>query len=188
MPRMPGRKTTGEYGAQGDPASKHIAAQIDEYAMSGGIASSPESDRGFFARLNYLVKRKGGGGAMERNGVRPRTLRDWRSGRTKASRANRERVDRAYQELRRENMMPRLKHELRQRQIEITPVNQGNVPRPRQRTLNVRRKTLRSDQWDAILNAWEDGDFDTIQDVYDDAIAEDDTDYSAYANVAYVGF
>lgn len=186
-------KITGAFGARGKPGGEAIADRLTE--LAGGIKSSATSERGLEARLKYLTNSPAGYQAMERAGisVTPRTLIAWLSGDRDPSKANRGLIDAAYGDLRRRNVAKSLKNRLsnngRGTRVEVHPVNQGSVPGPRQRDLNVRKVNIRPSQWERLVDQWSDGDTDGMNDEWE-AIAEDTlgSEWGAYTSVAAIGF
>lgn len=76
------------------------------------------------------------------------------------SRQNLQRIEQAYRTVRRENiaryLLARLNREGRGTRVEIHPLNQSHVVRPRQRVVEFRTLNIRN--WDRIVQAWVSGD------------------------------
>lgn len=193
MSRRKGGKTTGAFGAQGVSGGEAISRRLDQ--LAGGIKSEVSSERGLEARLKYLTDSPRGYAAMERAGVEvtPRTLLAWLSGDRDPNKANLGKIDAAYRDLRRQNMVRSMKRRLsnngRGTRIEVHPVNQSAVPDPRKRDLEVRRVNVRPAQWDQLVDAWSAGNVTSMDAIWE-GIAEDGigSDWGAYVIVSSVGF
>ncbi|MGW4984115.1 transcriptional regulator, partial [Streptomyces mirabilis] len=150
----------GKYGARGLKGHEAVARQLDD--LAGYIATPVTARRGLLARLHYLTRSDHARAAARAAGltVTNRTLRAWLDGARSPSRANLERIERAYRSVRRENvaryLLARLNREGRGTRVEIHPVNQSQVDRPRQRVVEFR--TLNVRRWDRIVAAWAAGD------------------------------
>ncbi|WP_331728840.1 transcriptional regulator [Streptomyces canus] len=186
-------KITGAFGAHGKPGGEAISERLTE--LAGGIKSSAASERGLEARLKYLTNSPAGYQAMERAGisVTPRTLIAWLAGDRDPNKANRGRLDAAYADLRRRNVAKSLKKRLsnngRGTRVEVHPVNQGSVPTPRQRPLDVRKVNIRPSQWDRLVDQWADGDVDGMNDEWEDIAADTlGSEWGAYTSVSAIGF
>lgn len=181
----------GQYGAEGVPGKQALARQLDEHLT--GISSPVESDRGLHARLRYLTASGAGYEAMERAGIRvtPRTLMRWLSEEAHPNRANLERIDAAYWDLRRRNVARDLKARLNNRgrgtRMEIYPVDQRGVIPQRRRDIPIRSINVRL-VWDDMVDAWLAGDENTLDEIWDDIISDLDSSWDAYSNVSSVGF
>ncbi|MFE9341319.1 hypothetical protein [Streptomyces sp. NPDC007063] len=180
------------YGARGMRGGEALARELDRIVQSRGIASPVTTKRGLNARLKYLDS-EAGREALYEAGVKPRTLRDWRKGRSTPSRASREKIDAAYWSRRRQNLLQsgwlkkHLSNSGRGTQVEIYPVDQSRVPAQHQRP-NVQERTIRVRYvWDDAVDAWEAGDFDQLSDIWTDVIADLDSDWVAYAYVSGIG-
>jgi hypothetical protein len=182
----------GLFGADGIPGKIALARQLDDLVT--GITSPVDTDRGLHARLRYLTASPHGYEAMDRAGINvtPRTLMAWLAEERVPNAANLRRIDDAYWDLRRRNVVAdlkrRLKAEGRGTRVEIFPVDQTGVLTPRRRDLAPRSVTLRGNVWDDMVDAWITGDFDTLDEIWDDVINGLDSDYDAYAFVTAVGF
>jgi hypothetical protein len=71
--------------------------------------------------------------------------------------------------------------------IEIHPVNQTAVDEPRRRdNLRIQHRQVRY-IWDDAVDALVASDLATMEDLWDDVIAELDSDWGAYTYVSYIG-
>lgn len=186
----------GKYGQSGGQA---VAARLDAMVPDGlYYRSSPHSDRGFEARLRYVLEHRGGGEALHAHGVRPDVGRvvGWLTGDIKPRRSTREGVDAAYREMRRENVARSLKGRLagggRGTRVTVEPLPPAQVPlnkATRQNQFETREVTVRPDTWRKLVDAWEEEDYDTMDDVWIDDVASDmGSPPEAYYEVAHVGF
>lgn len=186
-----GGKVNGNWGAKGKPGGEAISDRLTE--LAGGIKSSADSERGLEARLKYLTNSPAGYQAMERAGisVTARTLIAWLSGDRDPNKANRSRIDSAYADLRRRNVAKSLKKRLnnngRGTRVEVHPVNQGSVPSLNQRSLDVRRFTVR--KWDRLVDQWSAGDVLGMNSEWEDMAADElGSQWGAYVMVGAIGF
>ncbi|MFJ3770023.1 hypothetical protein ACIPQJ_34110 [Streptomyces sp. NPDC090082] len=182
----------GKFNARGVKGGEALILELNRIVYSSGIASPVTSKRGLNARLRYLDS-PAGRQALRDQGVTARTLRSWMKGKSTPTRANRERIDRAYWGRRRENLIRsgwlkrHLDNDGRGRRMEIYPVDQSHVPAERarltlqQRSINVRYI------WGDLVDAWASQDADTVDEIWDDVISDLDSDYGAYAYVASIG-
>lgn len=181
-----------KHGARGVSGGQALSDELERIVRSHGIASPVTSRRGLSARLRYLDSPPGRQ-SLYRAGVRPRTLRDWTSGRTTPSRTSRERIDTAYWNRRRENLIrsgwlrKHLNNSGRGVRMEIYPVDQSAVPEKYQRPA-ISQRTIRVRYvWDDAVPAYATGDTVTLDDIWDDVIADLDSDWVAYAYVSGIG-
>ena len=186
------REGFGAYGARGIPGWQALARELDRHVT--GIASPVHSERGLAARLRYLTASAAGYAAMERAGisVTQRTLLAWLAEERTPNRRNRGRIDAAYWDLRRRNMVADFKRRLNSRggtRIEIHPVDQRRVEAGRERDIPPRRLTIRSTYgvWDDMVDAWIAGDTQALDVIWDEIIADLGSDYDAYSYVESVG-
>lgn len=188
-----GGRTTGGRGAKGISGGEAISRRLDE--LAGTIKSDVSSERGLEARLKYLTNSPRGYAAMERAGidVKPRTLIAWLSGDREPNKANLGKIERAYQNLRRQNIVRSMKRRLskngRGTRVEVHPVNQSAVAPQQQRDLEVRRFNIRPNKWDELVDAWAAGDVGAMDAIWED-IAEADlgSEWGAYVMVSGIGF
>ncbi|MGW2938930.1 transcriptional regulator [Streptomyces sp. NPDC001156] len=180
----------GRYGARGIKGSEAVARQLD--ALAGGVASPVTSRRGLLARLHYLTRSDHARAAAREAGltVTGRTLKAWLEGRRAPSRSNLERIETAYRAVRRQNvaryLLGRLNREGRGTRVELHPVNQSQVSRPRQRFVEFRTLNIR--HWDAIVRAWSDNDLQALDDAWTDQIVDLGSQWGQYEYVTNVGF
>lgn len=184
----------GKYGQSGGRA---VAARFEE--LSGGFyRSSPDSGRGFEARLRYLLEHGGGGEALHAAGIkaRPDRIVDWLTGDVTPSAKTRRGVDQAYQGLRRRNVARGLRSQFRSsRRVSVQPLPHRVLPAPKQRRgqqfeqESGREFAVSASQWDRLIDAWEEGDADQLDDEWMDVVDQDaGSPPERYYEVAYVGF
>ncbi|MFE1935959.1 transcriptional regulator [Streptomyces sp. NPDC059474] len=183
----------GAFRARGVHGGVALAGGIDR--MVTGIQSPVDSERGLAARLRYLTASDAGYEAMDRAGihVRPRTLIAWLAGEQAPSKANLARLDAAYWDLRRRNVVADLKRRLtnsgRGTRIEIDPVDQSRVQHRHQRDLQTRNINVRGAIWDRAVDAWIAEDTQELEAIWDDIIQSTlGTDWDAYTHVSSIGW
>ncbi|ADI04611.1 hypothetical protein SBI_01490 [Streptomyces bingchenggensis BCW-1] len=183
----------GAFRARGVHGGVALAEGIDR--MVTGIESPVDSERGLAARLRYLTASDAGYEAMDRAGihVRPRTLIAWLAGEQTPSKANLARLDAAYWDLRRCNVVAGLKRRLNNRgrgtRIEIDPVDQSRVQHRHQRDLQTRNINVRGAVWDRAVDAWIAHDTQELEAIWDDIIQSTlGTDWDAYTHVSSIGW
>ncbi|MGW3569625.1 transcriptional regulator [Streptomyces sp. NPDC000941] len=183
----------GTFRARGIHGGMALAEGIDW--MVTGIESPVDSERGLAARLRYLTASDAGYEALDRAGVhvRPRTLIAWLAEEQTPSKANLARLDAAYWDLRRRNVVADLKRRLNNRgrgtRIEIDPVDQSRVDRKHQRDLETRDINVRGAVWDRAVDAWIAEDTTELEAIWDDIIQSSlGTDWDSYTYVSSVGW
>ncbi|MFE2188244.1 transcriptional regulator [Streptomyces sp. NPDC059455] len=183
----------GAFRARGVHGGVALAEGIDR--MVTGIESPVTSERGLAARLRYLTVGDAGYEAMDRAGihVRPRTLIAWLAGEQTPNKANLARLDAAYWDLRRRNVVADLKRRLGNRgrgtRMEIDPVDQSRVQHRHQRDLETRNINVRGAVWDRAVDAWIAEDTQELEAVWDDIIQSTlGTDWDAYTHVSSIGW
>ncbi|WNF01401.1 transcriptional regulator [Streptomyces luomodiensis] len=183
----------GAFRARGVHGGVALAEGIDR--MVTGIESPVDSERGLAARLRYLTASDAGYEAMDRAGihVRPRTLIAWLAGEQTPTKANLARLDAAYWDLRRRNVVADLKRRLNNRgrgtRIEIDPVDQSRVQHRHQRDLETRNINVRGAAWDRAIDAWIAEDTQELKAIWDDIIQSTlGTDWDAYTHVSSIGW
>ena len=188
---MPERtREFGKYGARGIKGHEAVARRLD--ALAGFIATPITSRRGLLARLHYLTRTPHARAAARAAGltVTDRTLKAWLDGRRSPSRKNLERIESAYRTVRRHNvaryLLARLNAEGRGTRVEIHPLNQSQVSRPRQRFVEFRTLNIR--HWDRIVEAWAAGDDQALDDAWIDQIVDLGSEWGQYEYVTNVGF
>ncbi|MEV5567643.1 hypothetical protein AB0L54_33030 [Streptomyces sp. NPDC052196] len=181
-----------KYGAQGVKGGEALILELNRIVYQSGISSPITSKRGQDARLRYL-KSPAGRAELRAQGVTDRTMKAWLAGKSRPSRANLDRLDSAYWNRRRANLIRSgwLKRHLNNngqgRHVEIYPVDQSGVddgyarPNISQRSLTVRYV------WDDMVDAWADQDAALMDDIWEDIISDLDSDWTAYAYVSSVG-
>ncbi|MEV2231685.1 transcriptional regulator [Streptomyces phaeochromogenes] len=180
----------GKYGARGIKGFEAVARQLD--ALAGYIATPVTVRRGLLARLHYLTRSDHARQAARAAGltVTDRTLRAWQTGTRSPSRKNLERLEQAYRIVRRENiaryLTTRLNREGRGTRVEIHPLNQSQVDRPRQRAVEFRTMNVR--RWDRIVAAWAAGDDQELDDAWVDQVVDLGSQWGQYEYVTNVGF
>ncbi|MDT0347561.1 transcriptional regulator [Streptomyces litchfieldiae] len=184
----------GFYGARGVPGWVALGREMDRQVT--GIKSPVDSARGLAARLRYLTRSPAGMESMRRAGItaRQRTIDAWVEKKQKPRRANLQKIDAAYWDLRRRNLGVEWARRLAERgtRIEIHPVDQSQVQAQnptRVRDIPVRRMTVRGHRiWDDIIQAWIDEDGEMLDIAWDEIITDIGSDYDAYSHVASIGF
>ncbi|TDC18420.1 transcriptional regulator [Streptomyces sp. 8K308] len=181
----------GFYGARGVPGWVALGREMDRNVT--GIKSPVESARGLSARLRYLTKSSAGMDAMRRAGITvpQRRIDAWVAKTVRPNKANLQRIDSAYWDLRRRNLGVEWQRRLADRgtRIEIHPVDQRDVLPGRERSIPVRRITVRGHRiWDDIIQAWIDEDGQMLDIVWDEIITDIGSDYDSYSYVSSIGF
>lgn len=179
----------GKYGARGIKGGEAVARQLDR--LVSFIATPITSPRGLTARLRYLTASSRARAAAKAAGldVTDRTVREWQRGTRKPSKANLARIERAYRTVRRRNVERHLLARLNEQggtRVEIHPMNQSGVDRPR--TRDVPMRTLNIRHWDALVHAWADGDDDDLEEAWVDEIGDLGSQWGQYEYVTNVGF
>ncbi|MFB7618589.1 hypothetical protein [Kitasatospora sp. NPDC056181] len=199
-----GWKNFGKYGAAGDPGNVHgkiglgraLEDALERMIVEGGIKSPVTSRRGLLARMRYLTATKGGPAAMADAGITatPATIKAWTKGKQQPRPANLELIDTAYWNLRAHNVLSNpgaLKQHLNNAgkgtKVEIHPINQDPVI-PTRRRDNLRLRTLQVRYvWDEAVDAMVAGDEAKLEEIWDDIIADLDSDWGAYTYVRHIG-
>ncbi|MBP0451222.1 hypothetical protein J5Y04_16980 [Kitasatospora sp. RG8] len=199
-----GWKNFGKYGAAGDPGNVHgkiglgraLEDALERMIVEGGIKSPVTTRRGLLARMRYLTATKGGPAAMADAGITatPATIKAWTKGRQQPRPANLELIDTAYWNLRAHNVLSNpgaLKQHLNNAgkgtKVEIHPINQDPVI-PKRRRDNLRIRTLQVRYvWDEAVDAMVAGDEAKLDEIWDDIIADLDSDWGAYTYVRHIG-
>lgn len=199
-----GWKNFGTYGANRDPGNVHGAIALaraledalERMIIDGGVRSPATTRRGLMARMNYLTTTKGGAQALADAGITaaPATIRAWTRGLQRPRADNLEMIDTAYWNLRARNVLAspgafkqHLNRAGKGTAMEIHPVNQQVVDEHARRTnLRLRRLQVRY-IWDMAVDALAQGNLDALEDVWDDVIAELDSDWGAYTYVSHIG-
>ncbi|MDH6629906.1 hypothetical protein M2271_007755 [Streptomyces sp. LBL] len=180
----------GKYGARGIKGHEAVARQLD--ALAGYIATPITARRGLQARLHYLTRTPHARTAARAAGltVTDRTLRAWTAGTRTPSRKNLEAIERVYRTVRRENvaryLAARLNRDGRGTRVEIHPLNQSHVSRPRQRPVEFRALNVR--RWDRIVAAWAAGDDQELDDAWVDLVVDLGSQWGQYEYVTNIGF
>ncbi|MFE2015643.1 hypothetical protein [Streptomyces sp. NPDC059491] len=180
-------------GASGMKGGEALILELNRIVHSSGIASPVTSRRGLAARLRYLDS-PAGRATLAEQGISPRTIRTWMKAKGAVSPipANRDRIDAAYWERRRENLIrsgwlvKHLDNEGRGRRMEIYPVDQSRVDTKYRRDLSTRSITVRY-IWPDLVDAWANRNANVVDEIWDDVITDLDSDYAAYAYVSSVG-
>ncbi|MGX9890533.1 helix-turn-helix domain-containing protein [Streptomyces sp. NPDC002276] len=185
---MPERNVDfGRFGARGIKGHEAVARQLD--ALAGYIATPVTARRGLLARLHYLTRTDHAQAAARAAGltVTRRTLRAWLNGTRTPSRKNLAAIEQAYRTVRRENVARYLLARLnRGTRVEIHPLNQSQVDRPRQRAVEFR--TLNVRHWDRIVAAWAAGDDQALDDAWIDQAVDLGSQWGQYEYVTNIGF
>lgn len=179
----------GKYGARGIKGSEAVSRVLD--SLAGGIATPVTVKRGLMARLHYLTRTPHAWAAAREAGltVTDRTVKAWLEGRRNPSRVNLERIDSAYWTVRRHNVARHLLRRLNSAggtRVELHPLNQSQVPRPRQRVVEYRALNVR--RWDRIVEAWAAADAEALDGAWTDVIEDLGSQWGQYEYVTNVGF
>ncbi|WP_129312279.1 transcriptional regulator [Streptomyces sp. L2] len=181
----------GRYGARGIKGYEAVARQLD--TLANFIATPITQRRGLLARLHYLTRTSHARDAAREAGltVTDRTFKAWLDGKRTPSRKNLERIESAYRTVRRHNvaryLLARLNREGRGTRVEFHPLNQSQVPGPRQRVLSFRALNVR--HWDRIIEAWAAGDDQALDDAWiNDAVVDLGSEWGQYEYVTNIGF
>ncbi|MEU4173061.1 transcriptional regulator [Streptomyces sp. NPDC026665] len=180
----------GKYGARGIKGHEAVARQLDD--LAGYIASPITARRGLLARLHYLTRTDHARAAARNAGLTatPRTIKAWLAGTRSPSRASVAAIERAYRAVRRENvaryLTARLNREGRGTRVEIHPLNQSQVDRPRQREVGLRHMNVR--RWDRIVTAWAAGADQELDDAWVEQVIDLGSQWGQYEYVTNVGF
>ena len=189
---MPERNVEfGKYGARGLKGHEVVARRLD--ALAGFVATPVTVRRGLLARLHYLTRSDHARAAARDAGltVTDRTIKAWLDGRRSPSKKNLDRIEAAYRTVRRHNvaryLLARLNREGRGTRVEFHPLNQSQVPRPRQRVIEYR--TLNVRHWDRIVTAWVEDDDEALDDAWvSDVVVDLGSQWGEYEYVTNVGF
>lgn len=203
-----GWRNFGAFGANLSPENvrggtalgRALEDALSRQITEGGIKSPVTSPRGLKARLKYLNS-DAGVQAMRDAGitVKSRALKNWFAGKQKPSPANLELVDTAYWNLRTQRILSNLgafKQHLNNKKkgtaVEIHPINQDLVEPHAARPNLIGDQAIRTLPsvryiWDDAVDAMEAGDTMKLEEIWDDIIAELDSDWGAYTYVSYVG-
>lgn len=182
------------HGKYGESGGRKIGEAFDRFAADSYFRSSPDSERGFEARLRYLLQHGGGAEAMHAQGLRPTTGRvvDWLTGDVRPTRQTRARMDAAYRQVRRRNVARALKQKLSTgRRVTVEPLPASRVPadqRRRQAQFSDREVTIRPSGWNGLVDAWEDDDLEGLDDEWMDIAGDMGSPPEAYYEVGHVGF
>ncbi|MGW2183305.1 transcriptional regulator [Streptomyces sp. NPDC001732] len=180
----------GKFGARGIKGTDAVVRQLDR--LAGGIATPVTAKRGLMARLHYLTRTDHSRAAARDAGltVTDRTLKSWLDGPRRPTRANLERIDAAYRQVRRHNVARHLLTRLNAAggtRVEIHPLNQSQVARPLQRMVEYRTMNVR--RWDRIVDAWATGDHQGLDDAWTlDVLPELGSQWGQYEYVTNIGF
>ncbi|MEU3795765.1 transcriptional regulator [Streptomyces fructofermentans] len=180
----------GKYGAHGVKGHEAVARQLD--ALAGYIATPITARRGLQARLHYLTRTAHALAAARAAGltVTGRTLRAWQAGTRTPSRKNLAAIEQAYRTVRRQNvaryLTARLNREGRGTRVEIHPLNQSRVDRPRQRAVEFRSMNVR--RWDRLVAAWAAGDDRELDEAWVDQVVDLGSQWGQYEYVTNIGF
>ncbi|MEU0040716.1 transcriptional regulator [Streptomyces sp. NPDC006333] len=188
---MPERNVEfGKYGARGIKGHEAVARQLDN--LAGYIATPITARRGLNARLTYLTRTAHARAAAAAAGFTPTKaqLKSWREGSVTPRRATLEKIEQAYRTVRRENvaryLLARLNREGRGTRVEIHPLNQSQVDRPRQREVSMRHMNVR--RWDRIVAAWAAGAEQELDDAWVEQVIDLGSQWGQYEYVTNVGF
>ncbi|MER6611170.1 transcriptional regulator [Streptomyces sp. NPDC000927] len=180
----------GKFGARGIKGSDAVIRRLDD--LASGISTPVTAKRGLTARLNYLTKTDRSLAAARAAGLTAtdRTLKAWLTGKRRPSKANLERIDAAYRQVRRRNVANHLLRRLNAgggTRVEIHPLNQSQVPRPLQRVVEHRTMNIR--RWDRIVGSWAAGDHQGLEQAWTtDVLPDLGSQWGQYEYVTSIGF
>ncbi|PZT71616.1 MULTISPECIES: transcriptional regulator [unclassified Streptomyces] len=180
----------GKYGATGVKGHEILAHRLD--SLADFITTPVTTRRGLMARLRYLTRTPHARAAARDAGltVTDRTLKAWLAGTRNPTRQNLSRIEIAYRTLRRRNvaryLLARLNRAGRGTRVEIHPLNQSGVSRPRQRVVEFRTLNIR--HWEALVDAWSTGDTRALDDAWTDQIVDLGSQWGQYEYVTNIGF
>ena len=181
----------GKYGARGIKGHEAVAWQLDK--LANFIATPIAARRGLLARLHYLTRTDHALATARVAGltVTDRTIRAWLDGKRSPSKKNLDKIETAYRTVRRHNvaryLLARLSREGRGTRVEFHPLNQSQVPRPRQRAIEYR--TLNVRRWDRIVQAWAEGDDEALDEAWvNDVVVDLGSQWGEYEFVTAIGF
>jgi len=131
--------------------------------------------QGWHAQLSQLTSTARGRATAERAGFTVRSLREWLSEDRTPTKSNRAAIERAYIEDRKTGRSKAIDQELRQQlsnpprgtRIEVYTEDAPDTPR--------RQPTVDPDRWDEILDAFEDDDYDDLENIWEDIVDDMDT-------------
>lgn len=167
-----------------------MARQLD--ALAGYFTTPVTFRRGLLVRLHYLTRSAHARQTARAAGltVTDRTVKAWLEGARRPSKRNLELIEEAYWMVRRQNvaryLLRRLNSGGRGTRVEIHPLNQSQVPRPRQRVVEYRSLNIR--QWDALVRAWTDGNDAALDDAWVQQLVDLGSQWGRYEYVTNVGF
>lgn len=147
---------------------KAVARQLD--TLAGYVATPLITRRGLPARLHYLTRTDHARQDARKAGltVADRTLNAWLEGKRSPSKKNLERIETAYRTVRRHNvaryLLGRLNAAGRGTRVEIHPLNQSQVPRPRNGSWNTEASTCVT--VDRMVEAWAHNDAQALDDAF----------------------
>lgn len=176
----------GTYGDSGRRSSELLADELADRQSLRGIFPA----KGWRARLRYLDGGPAGAAELARQGLTPsrwqRTA--WKAG-GRPNKANQQRINDAYESLRRQRVVADLTRKLerggRGTRIEITPTNQADVQASRRRDLRPREVNVR--HWQPIVSAWVNDDTAALDRAWDQVLETIDSDWAAYQYASAVG-
>lgn len=181
----------GKFGARGIKGHEAVARRLD--TLAGFMATPITARRGLLARLHYLTRTDHARQTAREAGltVTDRTLKAWVDGKRAPSKRNLQKIETAYRTVRRHNvakyLLARLNREGRGTRVEFHPLNQSQVPRPRQRVVEYR--TLNVRHWDRVVQAWAADDSEALDEAWiNDAVIDLGSQWGEYEYVTAVGF
>lgn len=181
----------GKFGARGIKGHEAVARRLD--TLAGFMATPITARRGLLARLHYLTRTDHARQTAREAGltVTDRTLKAWVDGKRAPSKSNLQKIETAYRTVRRHNvakyLLARLNREGRGTRVEFHPLNQSQVPRPRQRVVEYR--TLNVRHWDRVVQAWAADDSEALDEAWiNDAVIDLGSQWGEYEYVTAVGF
>lgn len=198
------------HGQYGMPGGHALAAEFDRMVADRYLKSSPDSEIGIRARLEYLLNREGGATALAAAGIPGkrgeagvRQLVDWLSGAVHPRRATREKIDRAYREVRGRYVARWLKGQLRDARggrgarVSVEPLpgtalparsGDGRSHRRRQNQFGDKEFGIPPSRWADLVRAWDVGDLGGMDamwvDLCDDILGSEGV---GYYEVTHIG-
>ncbi|RNG30447.1 hypothetical protein [Streptomyces botrytidirepellens] len=194
----------GKYGADTSSRNKHggkalqeaLEEAVREQVINGGLVLPVTTPRGLAARLNYLHS-TAGLKAMREAGISQTdgTIRRWHTGQQRPRADTMEAIDDAYWLLRDRNVRRNLSWLRRRGEhgivLEIYPVDQDSVDPKRRRAIAdidaTRSKRISPALWQAAIDAFEADNEAEFETVWEQVIADLDSDWRAYIYVSHVG-
>jgi hypothetical protein len=180
----------GQFGAEGIEGGRALARSLDERTFDYDVGWWRSEEERLRRAVRYLTRKTGGSAALHAHGVQEDagTLAAWLEEPAVPDADQRQRLEKAFRDLRRRNITPSVIRQLNARggtRIEITPVAQEGVQDRHRRQLRLRVKNIY--RWDDIVRAWAQQDSLQMEHLWADIIGDLDSDYRKYEYVSYIG-